>query len=101
MPKVIIIPYNQFEGVCQSAMTFAKSCQSDFTFYILPQKTKTNDFDKNMPAGNERFGEIGGKVIIRTSMCPITVGDNSHYVADGKKYHGRLRLKTTKVCNFT
>lgn len=42
MPKVIIIPYNQIETVCQSAMTFANSCQSDFTFYLLPQTKLTN-----------------------------------------------------------
>lgn len=40
MPKVIIIPYNQIEKVCQDAMTFANSCQSDFTFYILPPTKK-------------------------------------------------------------
>jgi len=42
MPKVIIIPYNQIEGVCQSAMTFANSCQSDFNFYLIPQTKLTN-----------------------------------------------------------
>lgn len=41
MPKVIIMPYNQVEGVCQEAMKFANSCQSDFTFYILPPTNKT------------------------------------------------------------
>jgi hypothetical protein len=42
MPKVIIIPYNQVEKVCQDAMTFANSCQSDFTFYILPPTKKVS-----------------------------------------------------------
>ena len=28
-----------------------------------------------MPAPNKRFGEIGGEVIIRISLCPLTVGD--------------------------
>ena len=27
-----------------------------------------------MPADNKRFGEIGGKVIIRISVRPLTVG---------------------------
>jgi len=27
-----------------------------------------------MPAGNKRFGEIGGEVIIRISVRPLTVG---------------------------
>ena len=40
MPKVIIIPHNQVEKVCQDAMTFANSCQSSFTFYILPPSSK-------------------------------------------------------------
>lgn len=42
MPKVIIIPYNQIEKVCQDAMTFANSCQSDFTFYLIPQTKMLN-----------------------------------------------------------
>jgi len=42
MPKVIIIPYNQIEGLCQKALTFANSCQSDFTFYLFPQTKLTN-----------------------------------------------------------
>ena len=29
-----------------------------------------------MPADNKRFGKIGGKVITRTSVCPLTVSDN-------------------------
>jgi hypothetical protein len=48
MPKVIIIPYNQIESVCQSAMTFANSCQSDFTFYLLPlTKLLNSPLNKN------------------------------------------------------
>ena len=42
MPKVIIIPYNQIEKVCEDAMTFANTCQSDFKFYILPPTNKVN-----------------------------------------------------------
>ena len=29
-------------------------------------------FEK-MPSPNERFGEIGGEVIVRISVCPLTV----------------------------
>jgi hypothetical protein len=36
MPRVLIIPFNQVEKVCQDAMTFANACQNDFTFYVLP-----------------------------------------------------------------
>ena len=42
MPKVIIIPDNQVESVCQDAVTFANSCQSDFKFYLVPQVTSDN-----------------------------------------------------------
>jgi hypothetical protein len=42
MPKVIIIPYNQIEKVCQDTMTFANTCQSDFTFYVLPPTNKVD-----------------------------------------------------------
>jgi hypothetical protein len=28
-----------------------------------------------MPAHNKRFGEIGGEVIIRILVCPLTIGD--------------------------
>lgn len=42
MPKVIIIPHNQIEKVCHDAMAFANSCQSDFTFYVLPPTNKPN-----------------------------------------------------------
>jgi len=27
-----------------------------------------------MPASNKRFGEIGGEVIVRISVCPLTGG---------------------------
>ena len=33
-----------------------------------------------MPAPNKRFGEIGVKVIIRISACPLTVSDNPNGV---------------------
>ena len=33
-----------------------------------------------MPAGNKRFGEIGGEGIIRISVCPLTVNDCSQCV---------------------
>lgn len=42
MPRVLIIPYNQVEKVCQDAMIFANACQSDFAFYVLPT-TKTKN----------------------------------------------------------
>ena len=33
-----------------------------------------------MPALNMRFGEIGGEVIIRISLCPLTGGNNPNCV---------------------
>ena len=33
-----------------------------------------------MPAHNKRFGEIGGEVIIRISLSPLTVGDSPNCV---------------------
>jgi hypothetical protein len=33
-----------------------------------------------MPAPNKRFGEIGGGVIVRISVCPLTAGDCPNYV---------------------
>ena len=39
-----------------------------------------------MPAGNGRFGEIGGKVIARTSVCPITVSDNPNGVQSNPNF---------------
>jgi len=33
-----------------------------------------------MPADNKRFGEIGVKVITRTSVRPLTVNDNPNGV---------------------
>ena len=33
-----------------------------------------------MPAHNKRFAKLGGKVIIRTLACPITVSDNPNGV---------------------
>jgi len=33
-----------------------------------------------MPAHNKRFGEIGGEVIIRISVRPLTVGDSPNCV---------------------
>ena len=36
MPKVIIIPFSQIERTCQDAVTYANSCQSDFSFYLIP-----------------------------------------------------------------
>lgn len=42
MPKVIIIPDCQIERVCQDAVNFANTCQSDFTFYLIPPISDTN-----------------------------------------------------------
>lgn len=42
MPKVIIIPDYQVENVCRDAVNFANTCQSDFTFYLIP-KTKADN----------------------------------------------------------
>jgi len=39
----------------------------------------TTKTDK-MPADNKRFGEIGGEVIIRISLCPLTAGDSPNCV---------------------
>lgn len=36
MPKIIIIPFSQIEKTCQDAVTYANSCQSDFSFYLIP-----------------------------------------------------------------
>lgn len=36
MPNVVIIADRQVESVCQDAVTFANSCQSDFNFYLIP-----------------------------------------------------------------
>lgn len=36
MPKIIIIPFSQIEKTCQDAVAFANSCQSDFSFYLIP-----------------------------------------------------------------
>ena len=33
-----------------------------------------------MPADNKRFGEIGGEVIIRISVRPLTVSDSPNCV---------------------
>ena len=33
-----------------------------------------------MPSPNKRFGEIGGEVIIRISVCPLTCGDSPNCV---------------------
>jgi hypothetical protein len=33
-----------------------------------------------MAAGNKRFGEIGGEVFVRISVCPLTVSDNPNCV---------------------
>ena len=33
-----------------------------------------------MPAGNKRFGEIGVEVIVRISVCPLTVSDSPNCV---------------------
>jgi hypothetical protein len=35
---------------------------------------------KRKTAYNKRFGEIGGEVIIRISVCPLTVGDSPNCV---------------------
>lgn len=37
MPKVIIIAHSQVEHICRQALEFANSCQSDFSFYLIPQ----------------------------------------------------------------
>jgi len=39
-----------------------------------------NKVKKKMPADNKRFGEIGGEVIIRISVCPLTAGDSPNCV---------------------
>lgn len=36
MPKVIILPFSQIERTCQDAVNYANSCQSDFSFYLIP-----------------------------------------------------------------
>ena len=36
--------------------------------------------NKKSTAYNKRFGEIGVKVIVRISMCPLTVSDNPNCV---------------------
>jgi len=42
MPKVIIIPDRQIENICRDAINFANNCQSDFTFYLIPQINSEN-----------------------------------------------------------
>ena len=39
-----------------------------------------------MPAYNKRFGKIGGKVITRISVCPLTVGDNPNDVQSSPNF---------------
>ena len=38
------------------------------------------DKERDMPASNKRFGEIGGEVIIRISLSPLTAGDSPNCV---------------------
>ena len=54
-----------------------------------------------MPADNKRFGEIGGEVIIRISLCPLTDGVSPNCVqltpqlrqAAGTLYANRQTLR--------
>ena len=39
-----------------------------------------------MPADNKRFGEIGVKVIVQTSVRPLTVGDNPNGVQSNPNF---------------
>jgi hypothetical protein len=39
-----------------------------------------DDKNEKRPADNKRFGEIGGEVIIRISVYPLTVGVNPNFV---------------------
>ena len=45
---------------------------------------------EKMPAPNKRFGEIGVKVIIRISVCRLTVSDNPNGV----------QLRPTRIRDF-
>jgi len=54
-----------------------------FNFEITNDFTMKNQATINyqqMPACNKRFGEIGGEVIARISVCPLTIGDSPNCV---------------------
>ena len=54
-----------------------------------------------MPAHNKRFGEIGGEVIIRISVCPLTVGVSPNCVQltpNFAKPPGRYLQATDSAC---
>jgi len=48
-----------------------------------------------IPAYNKRFGEIGGEVIIRISVHPLTCGDSPNCV----QLTPQLRQAAGIVCN--